>query len=64
MKVFKNSIMLLTLLFIGYVAKAQINDEWTEIQKVLSDCTGHYFGVNNNVATSGLPDGPLLGNGR
>ena len=55
--------MLLTLLFIVSFAKAQINDDWTEIQKVLTDCTGHYSGVNNNVATSGLPDGPLLGNG-
>ena len=63
MKIFKNALLLLTLLFISSVSEAQINDEWTEIQKVLSDCTGHYSGVNNNVATSGLPDGPLLGNG-
>jgi uncharacterized protein (TIGR02145 family) len=63
MKVFRNVLMILVLLFIGSVVQAQISDEWTELQKVLKDCTGHYSGVNNNVATSGMPDGPLLGNG-
>ena len=63
MKVFKTGSLLLVLLFTGYIAKAQINDDWTEIQKVLTDCIGLYPGLNNNVATSGLPDGPLLGNG-
>ena len=63
MKMSRNCLMLMALIFISFVARAQINDEWTEIQKVLTDCTGHYSGVNNDVATSGLPDGPLLGNG-
>ncbi len=45
-------------------AQAQVNDDWTEIQSVLADCVGLYAGVNNTVAASGLPDGPLLGNGK
>jgi len=63
MKIFKPVITLLLLLVSSSFAKEQTNDDWTEIQKVLTDCVGLYPGINNNVATSGLPDGPLLGNG-
>jgi uncharacterized protein (TIGR02145 family) len=63
MKVSRNGLMLLLLLSTGALANAQTIDDWTEIQKVLTACTGRYPGANNNVATSGLPDGPLLGNG-
>ena len=64
MSVLKNILVLVALSFTGSFAQAQMNDDWDEIQSVLADCVGLYSGVNNNVATSGLPDGPLLGNGK
>ena len=57
-------ILLISLSALIREAQAQVNDDWTEIQSVLADCVGLYAGVNNRVATSGLPDGPLLGNGK
>lgn len=56
--------MILSLILLNSMVKAQINDEWTEIKSVLKDYMGLYAGPNNNVAVSGLPDGPLLGNGK
>lgn len=40
-----------------------LDKDWKELQEVLDNCEGEYEGVHNNVATSGLPDGALLGNG-
>lgn len=40
-----------------------LDQDWKEMQEVLAKCAGVYEGANNNVATSGMPDGPLLGNG-
>jgi len=64
MKISRNFLILFVLVVINYPAKAQSNDDWTEIQEVLTNCIGLYSGVNNNIATSGMPDGPLLGNGK
>jgi hypothetical protein len=54
--IFRNILMLFALIIISTSAKAQLNDDWTEIQKVLADCVGIYSGVNNNIVTSGMPD--------
>jgi alpha-L-fucosidase 2 len=43
-------------------SKSNEND-WKEIQDLLNKYGGEYFGVNNKVATSGMPDGPMSGNG-
>ena len=64
MILFRNILMLVALIIISTSAKAQLNNDWSEIQKVLADCVGIYPGVNNNIVTSGMPDGPLLGNGK
>ena len=40
-----------------------IDKDWKEIIEVLSKCKGQYSGINKNISASGLPDGPLLGNG-
>lgn len=63
MKKYRNGFLVLVLLLSGLPANAQIDDEWAEIRSVLTDCVGLYSGPNNNVAASGMPDGPLLGNG-
>jgi len=63
MTTLRNILVLFSLIIISSFAKAQTNDDWAEIQKVLADCVGFYSGVNNNIVTSGMPDGPLLGNG-
>ena len=39
------------------------DDDWAEIQSVLNNCVGTYNGVNNNIVTSDMPDGPIMGNG-
>ncbi len=40
-----------------------LKKDWNEIQEILKKYSGECIGVNNKVATSGMPDGPLLGNG-
>ncbi|OCT11443.1 hypothetical protein A8709_07175 [Paenibacillus pectinilyticus] len=42
---------------------SELDDDWTEIQGVLNNNVGIYNGVNNNIVTSGFPDGPIMGNG-
>ena len=64
MKISGNILILFVAVVINYPIRAQSDDDWTEIQEVLTNCIGIYSGVNNNIATSGMPDGPLLGNGK
>ena len=52
------------ILFANSSIYGQDTGDWNEIKNVLSGYKGLYSGPNNNVATSGLPDGPLLGNGK
>ena len=40
-----------------------MEEDWKEIQEMLAKYGGDYIGVNNKVATSGMPDGPMSGNG-
>jgi uncharacterized protein (TIGR02145 family) len=63
MKIFKTFMTLVLFLVSSPRSEAQTNEDWAWLQKVLTDCVGLYRGVNNNVATSGMPDAPLLGNG-
>jgi uncharacterized protein (TIGR02145 family) len=63
MKIFKTFMLLLLFLVSSPGSEAQTNEDWATLEKVLTDCVGLYRGINNNVATSGMPDGPLLGNG-
>jgi uncharacterized protein (TIGR02145 family) len=64
MEISKYVSILFALINFSIPAEAQLNDDWVELQKVLDTCVGIYEGVNNNIVTSGLPDGPLLGNGK
>lgn len=62
-KIIRKVLMVSLILFAGLKVNGQRPGDWNEIKNILSDCKGIYSGPNNNIATSGLPDGPLLGNG-